>query len=404
MADSLTPSWLVTLGAYMQEESEKQWFWFGVFIVLMVVGAFWVEASLTLPGVGEDPLLGEGETIEDVVWNNEGTAALILVGRGDGTPLHLADSTGLHPIPVGDMIPNSISTSGTGWLIAGDDGSLASSDGTSLSPITLDWGVGEPLDIMAAASNDGESGFIISKHGSQTRLHNFVNGVVSEGSSPPVSSTMMTDIFLSSDEKLVIVIGYDTALGNPTFGPAGEVVIRVDSVMGQAPSLTLLHHGAGGAIHSAGFVNTGDWGDDVEMMLAGGTSTMLLLSDYTIVELSGVGGSTAATIDETGAFWFARGDSNELLSITSDSENVAVHEISNSVVVDAEFGALGGSEVMFYGTGVDGNVGVLSFDPAANHDVSQSLARFGDLIFVIIVVCSIAIVGHMFWVNDFKPW
>ncbi|HJM86866.1 MAG TPA: hypothetical protein QF433_01470, partial [Candidatus Thalassarchaeaceae archaeon] len=140
MAESLTPSWLVTLGAYMQEESEKQWFWFGVFVVLMVVGAFWVEASMTLPGVVEDPLLGEGETIEDVAWNSDGDAALILVGRGDGTPLHLSDSTGLHPIPVGDISPNSISTSSTGWLISGDSGSLSSSDGTSLSPIALDWG------------------------------------------------------------------------------------------------------------------------------------------------------------------------------------------------------------------------------------------------------------------------
>ncbi|HJM19161.1 MAG TPA: hypothetical protein QF802_01730 [Candidatus Thalassarchaeaceae archaeon] len=388
----------------MQEESEKQWFWFGVFVVLMVVGAFWVEASMTLPGVVEDPLLGEGETIEDVAWNSDGDAALILVGRGDGTPLHLSDSTGLHPIPVGDISPNSISTSSTGWLISGDGGSLSSSDGTSLSPIALDWGSMQPLDIMAAASNDGVSGFIISKQGSQTRLHNFANGVVSEGSSPPVSSTMMTDIYLSSDEKLVIVTGYDTALGNPTFGPSGEVVIRVDSVMGQAPTLTLLHHGAGGAIHSASFVNSGGWGDDVEMMLAGGSSTMLLLSDYTIVELSEVGGSTAAAIDEKGVFWFARGDSNELISITSHSNDAMTHEISNSVVVDAEFGSLGGGEVKFYGTGVDGNVGVLSFDPAANQDVSQSLARFGDLIFVIIVIFSIAIVGHMFWINDFKPW
>ena len=79
MAQSLSPSWLVTLGAYMQEESEKQWFWFGVFIALLIVGACWIEASLTLPGVGESPLLTDGETIEEVVWNDDGTEALITV-------------------------------------------------------------------------------------------------------------------------------------------------------------------------------------------------------------------------------------------------------------------------------------------------------------------------------------
>ena len=175
--------------------------------------------------------------------------------------------------------------------------------------------------------------------------------------------------------------------------------------MGDAPSLTLLHHGAGGAIHTALFIDdSSGWGDDVEMMLAGGSSTMLLLSDYSIVDLSGVGGSSAAIIDEKGTFWFARGDSNQLFSICSDSDDVKIHELSNSVVVDAKFGAMGDGEVKFYGTGVDGNVGVMSFDPVANEDVGKSLARFGDLIFVLIVIFSIAIIAHMFWVNDFTPW
>ena len=72
MAESLAPSWLVTIGEYLQEESEKQWFWFSVFIVTLLVGAFWLEASLTLPGVEESPMLGEGETIAQVQWNDDG--------------------------------------------------------------------------------------------------------------------------------------------------------------------------------------------------------------------------------------------------------------------------------------------------------------------------------------------
>ena len=37
MAEPLAPSWLVTIGEYLQEESEKLWFWFSVFIVTLLV-------------------------------------------------------------------------------------------------------------------------------------------------------------------------------------------------------------------------------------------------------------------------------------------------------------------------------------------------------------------------------
>ena len=405
MSESLAPSWLVSLGGYLQEESENQWFWFSVFIALMVVGAFWIEASQTLPGVSESPLLDEGESMVEVSWNQEGTAALMITERGDGSPLKLFDSSGLHSISIGETNPNSVSVINNGWLVSGDDGVLANTDGTDFNIISLIWPSNQTLDIISAASNDGVNGFILSKQGPTTRLHSFSEGIVSEGSSAPVASTMMTDIYLSTDNKLVIITGYDTALGNPTFGPSGEVVIRADSVMGNAPTLTLLHHGAGSAIHSAYFVNSShDWGENVEMMLAGGSSTMLLLSDFTIVDLPGVGGSTAAAVDDNGAFWFARSNSEDLLNIIPNSDEVVKHKLSNSVIVDAELGTFASGEVMFYGTGVDGSIGVMSFDPNANHDVSQSLARIGDLIFVIVVVCSIAIVGHMFWINHFKPW
>ena len=81
-----------------------------------------------------------------------------------------------------------------------------------------------------------------------------------------------------------------------------------------------------------------------------------------------------------------------------------IHKISSSVAVDAKVGTSANGEVQFYGTGVDGYVGVLSFDPADSDDVSQSLALFGDLLFVIIVISCLVIIGHMFYVNELKPW
>ena len=404
MAEPLAPSWLVTIGEYLQEESEKQWFWFSVFIVTLLVGAFWLEASLTLPGVEENPMLGEGEIIEQVQWNNEGTEALILVGRTDDSPLRFSTTTGMMEVNLGNSVPRHISVINSGWLVSGDDGYLASFNGNTLTHIELDWGDMDVPDIVSVASNDGERGFMISKRGSSTQLHTFAEGEVSDGTPAPVDSTVMTSVHLSKRGHLAVVIGYDTDLGNPSFGPAGEVIIRADAVLGDAPTMSLLHHGAGAAIHSAYFVNAGDWGDDVEMVIAGGTSTLLLLSDSTIIDLPGVGGSTAATIDENGVFWLARGDSLELFSISSDKAQMESHKISNSVAVDAKVGTSADGEVQFYGTGVDGYVGVLSFDPGAGDDVSQSLALLGDLLFVIIVISCLVIIGHMFYINDLKPW
>ena len=74
MADSLAPAWLVTMGEYFQEESENQWFWFSAFVVTMLVGAFWIEASLVLPGVSTAGLLDEGETLEAVEWSGDGSS------------------------------------------------------------------------------------------------------------------------------------------------------------------------------------------------------------------------------------------------------------------------------------------------------------------------------------------
>lgn len=404
MAEPLAPSWLVTMGEYLQEESEKQWFWFSVFIVTLLVGAFWLESSLTLPGVEESPMLGEGETIEQVQWNNEGTEALILVGRADDSPLRLSTATEMLVVDSGDSVPRYIAVTNTGWLVSGDDGYLASFNGNTLTNIALDWGEEGAPDIISVASNDGEMGFMITKRGSLTQLHTFTEGEVSEGTPALVDSTVMTSVHLSKRGHLAVVIGYDTALGNPSFGPAGEVIIRADAVLGDAPTMTLLHHGAGGKIHSAYFVNEGNWGDEVEMIIAGGTSTLLLLSDSTIIDLPGVGGSTAATIDGNGVFWLARGESLELLSISSDSEQIETHKISNSVAVDAKVGTSADGEVQFYGAGIDGYVGVLSFDPSASEDVSQSLALFGDLLFVILVISCLVIIGHMFYINDLKPW
>ncbi len=397
MGDPLAPAWLVTIGEYLQEESEKQWFWFSIFVITLLVGALWLQASLILPGVETSAILNEGEILEEVVWNEEGEQALVLVGRRDTYPLFTMSETGERTIPSPAI--SDISLIDGGWLVAGGDGYLAIFDGTSLQPVTLEWTDDSPRHIVSVGSNDGSEGFMVTKDGAETFLHTFVDGTVSIGSPPPISTTVMTDVLVDDDGALAIVIGYDTALGNPTFGPAGEVVMRADAILGDPPNLVLLHHGAGGAIHTTHFFDEGEWGEDVRMLLAGSTSTMLLMSDSTIRDLPAIPGSSAAAVDESGVIWFADGDSALLYSISPLDEKVKVHNLPTTEVVDASHAGTNSHGIVFYGEGVKGDVMVLEFDAGAQDSVSTSLARFGDLLFVFIALFCFVMAGQIIYEN-----
>jgi len=410
MANSLAPAWLIKIGEYLQEESENQWFWFTAFVVTMLVGALWIQASLVLPGVSSVGILEEGEIMEAVEWDANGNSALVLVGLADEDPLRLfADSTAgnratFSAAETSNLTATSMCAYSDGWLIGGEDGLVGKYDGFNFELIALDWGNQTAADVIDIACTDNDSGWLIAGSGRESSVHTFYNGVVSEGTEPPTESTVMTSISQSSDGSLVIVSGYDTALATPTLGPQGEIVIRAVGVLGQQPNLVTLHHGAGGQIHTVAFVDPTTWGGEVDAMLAGGSSALLLKSDSTIADLPGVGGSTAAVIDSSGTFWFASGESDELVSVSQRTRDAESHTVAKSAIVDAEFGVAVGEDVIFYGTGIDGNIGALQLDPSASSDVGRSLARMGDLIFLLTTIFAIAVIGHAVYVKGLTPW
>ncbi len=409
MADSLAPAWLVTMGEYFQEESENQWFWFSAFVVTMLVGAFWIEASLVLPGVSTAGLLDEGETLEAVEWSGDGSSALVLVGRADASPVRFFEQSNdnqatFRAADTSALKPTAMCAFSDGWLIGGEGGLVGRYDGSSFELISLDWGDETPADVIDIACIDDNSGWLVTGGARQTSVHTFYNGGISAGTSPPTSTTVMTSVSQSPDGSSVIVTGYDTALATPTLGLQGEIVIRADGVLGQQPNLVTLHHGAGGPIHTVAFVDSSTWGGQVTALLAGDSSALLLKSDSTIVSLPGVGGSTAAAVDSSGTFWFASGKSAELLSISPTSDEPETHTVSQSAVVDATMAMAVGNEVVFYGTGVDGNIGAMQLDPTASSDVGRSLARMGDLIFLIIIIFAVAVIGHALYIKGLTPW
>jgi hypothetical protein len=409
MADSLAPAWLVRLGEYLQEESENQWFWFSAFVVTMLVGAFWIQASLVLPGISSTGLLDEGETLEAVEWSADGESALVLVGWADTSPVRYFEvsqdaSATFRAADTGTLVPTALCAHPGGWLIGGEGGQVGSYDGTTFELISLDWGNQTPADVVDIACLDDGSGWLVTGNSRQTSVHTFLGGVVSTGTSAPTDSTVMTSVSQSPDGSSVIVTGFDTALATPTLGPQGEIVIRADAVLGQKPNLVTLHHGAGGQIHTVAFVDSSTWGGEVDALLAGGSNALLLKSDSTIVTLPGVGGSTAAAVDSSGTFWFASGESTELLSLSQAADGPEMHTVSQSSVVDARMAWSVGDDVVFYGEGVDGNVGTMQLDPSADSDVSRSLARMGDLLFLMIVIFAVAVIGHSVYVKGLKPW
>ena len=44
-------SLLARIGLLLQEESEDQWFYFGVFVAVLLIGAAWLQVAAVMPGV-----------------------------------------------------------------------------------------------------------------------------------------------------------------------------------------------------------------------------------------------------------------------------------------------------------------------------------------------------------------
>jgi hypothetical protein len=46
----------------------------------------------------------------------------------------------------------------------------------------------------------------------------------------------------------------------------------------------------------------------------------------------------------------------------------------------------------------------MQLDPTASSDVGRSLARMGDLIFLIIIIFAVAVIGHALYIKGLTPW
>ena len=403
MSEPITPKWLLNLGVFLQEESEGQHLWGAVFVVILLVGAVMIEASMVQPGASATSLLEDGETLEQASAGSNGEV-LLLLDRTDSSSLRIFDSQGISEVDSGSFEPLSIDSTSSGWLIGGSDGALATYDGSSFNSIEMSWLDQNPGDVISVASNDGSSGFLICEWDGRAKVHSFTNGNVSDGVTTSVSTTLLTDVHLSPSGNLAIVTGFDTALGNPAFGRSGEIVYRVQTTMGDTPQMNLIHHGAGGAIHSVSFLPEGSWGVGATAMLASSTSTLFLLKDSTIVEMNEIAGSTSAVAEESGTILMLQGDSGVVLTMEPGAEKPSSHKLSESSIVDATHSVALGSEVLFFGEGIEGTVGVLEIDTTADADITKSFARFGDLIFLLLVLAALVVIAQNFWVNQFQPW
>jgi len=115
-------SLLARIGLLLQEESEDQWFYFGLFVAVLLIGAAWLQVAAVMPGVAAHGLLDEDENLEAIAWSSDGSQALMLVENGLASELRSFDDSGPSLMAVAEFTPMSISRAGDGWIVGGSGG------------------------------------------------------------------------------------------------------------------------------------------------------------------------------------------------------------------------------------------------------------------------------------------
>lgn len=399
------PSLLARLGLLLQEESEDQWFYFGVFVAVLLIGAAWLQVASVIPGVAAVGMLEEGESLEDIAWSSDGSQALLLVENGLETELRSLDDSGQSLVASEGFTPLSISRIGDEWIVGGTRGALASWDGEdTLTDITPSWPEGPEGDVISVSANSASSGYLLSRDPyGHVQMHAFDADNVSEGVASPMQSSEMISVHSDPTGASALVIGYDMSLGNPTLGKSGEVLLRVTGSPRQPLSISMLHHSAGGLLHTVTWVNDAHWGGEVAALIAGSSSTLVMHDDMSISQLLGLGGSAGAAVDSSGTFWFASTDATELISVDWMQDDVETHKLPDLGMTEVDSVTISGNTLELQGDLERGGMGRMVVDLEAQDNLAQSLERLGELLFVVLTVFATVLAVATIWHKQFAP-
>lgn len=398
-------SLLARIGLLLQEESEDQWFYFGVFVAVLLIGAAWLQVAAVMPGVAAAGMLEENENLEDIAWSSDGSQALMLVENGLSNELRSLDDSGPSLMAVAGFTPLSISRAGDGWIVGGSRGEMAKWSGSGLfTPIEPSW-PGLEGDVISISANSADSGWLLSRDSEGlVRVHAFDADNVSEGAVSPMDSSEMLSVHSDPNGASALVLGYDMTLGNPTLGKWGEVLLRVTGSPRQGgPTVSMLHHSPGGLLHTVVWVDDAHWGGQVDALVAGHSSTLVLPQDSGPAQLQGLSGSAGAAIDSSGTFWFASANGRELTSVDWTENEAEKHRLPNLGLTEVDSVTISNDTLQLHGEMERGGTGRMVIDLNAKENIAQSLERLGELLFVVIVVFATVLAVATIWQKEYAP-
>jgi len=170
----------------------------------------------------------------------------------------------------------------------------------------------------------------------------------------------------------------------------------------QGITVSMLHHSPGGLLHTVVWVDEAHWGGQVDALVGGNSSTLVLPQDAGPAQLQGLSGSAGAAIDSSGTFWFASADGRELTSVDWQDDRVEKHKLPDLGMVEVDSVSISGDSLQLHGEMERGGSGRMVIDLNARENIAQSLERLGELLFVVIVVFAVVMALATIWQKEFS--
>ena len=148
---------------WLRQESDHQWLSMGVFIAVVVAVAVLIQQSAIMPGLSSSSLVDSNNRILDLAWDEKGTMAVMVVDTPEGTAVQKWVAGKVTDLTFES--PRSVERITDGWMVTGDDGTIARCQGTCdiLGILNLDWQNSSTngIRVVDISSEDGVSGFIL---------------------------------------------------------------------------------------------------------------------------------------------------------------------------------------------------------------------------------------------------
>ena len=389
---------------WLRQESDHQWLSMGVFIAVVVVVAMLIQQSAIMPGLSSSSLVDSNNRILDLAWDEKGTMAVMVVDTPEGTAVQKWVAGKVTDLTFES--PRSVERITDGWMVTGDDGTIARCQGTCdiLGILSLDWQNASTngLRVVDISSKDGVSGYMLiqsfqisssDSNGSVgdrggewlSSVRYFDNDIVSPATFFAEGQQMST---ISTTSSGALSAGFGWFGLNSVSNNARGVICSISSTSSSlAPEITLRHIGER-EYHTI-VVRQNDSGFTV----VGLADVINIDAEDNLNIVSGTTGAATAALDGDDNVWLA-GDfsSGQMEMISSGSNEAETVKVMTLDGFAADVGATRGEVIEFHGLDNSGSAGA-QYDPAE----ASSLYSLDYLVRMIFIFGSCTIFVVMVW-------